>query len=63
LSGRLNNGDSNFRLSSDVDKASRLLFPEILVLALLPMLLDYFNGCARARNLSIAAEIKIMGEP
>ena len=27
------------------------------------MLLDYFNGCARARSLGIAAQIKIIGEP
>jgi hypothetical protein len=27
------------------------------------MLIDYFNGCARARSLGIAAQIKIMGEP
>jgi hypothetical protein len=25
--------------------------------------IDYFNGCARARSLGIAAQIKIMGEP
>jgi hypothetical protein len=27
------------------------------------MMIDYFNGCARARSLAIAAQIKIMGEP
>jgi hypothetical protein len=27
------------------------------------MLIDYFNGCARARSLGIEAQIKIMGEP
>jgi hypothetical protein len=27
------------------------------------MLIDYFNGCARARSLGIAVQIKIMGEP
>jgi hypothetical protein len=27
------------------------------------MWIDYFNGCARARGLGIAAQIKIMGEP
>jgi hypothetical protein len=27
------------------------------------MLIDYFNGCAHARSLGIAAQIKIMGEP
>jgi hypothetical protein len=35
----------------------------MLVLVLLPMLIDYFNGCARTRSLGIAAQIKIMGEP
>jgi hypothetical protein len=35
----------------------------MLVLVLLPMMIDYFNGCARARSLGIAAQIKIMGEP
>jgi hypothetical protein len=27
------------------------------------MLIDYFNGCARARSLGIAVQIKIMREP
>jgi hypothetical protein len=27
------------------------------------MLIDYFNGCACARSLGIATQIKIMGEP
>jgi hypothetical protein len=27
------------------------------------MWIDYFNGCACARSLGIAAQIKIMGEP
>jgi hypothetical protein len=27
------------------------------------MWIDYFNDCARARSLGIAAQIKIMGEP
>ena len=53
----------NGGLSSDVDKAIRLLFPGILVLVLLPMLVDYFNGCVRSRSLGTAAQIKIMGEP
>jgi hypothetical protein len=35
----------------------------MLVLVLLPILIDYFNGCARVRNLSIAAQIKIIGGP
>jgi hypothetical protein len=51
------------RLSSDIDQAIQLLFPGILVLILLPMVIDYFNGCARTRSLGIAAQIKIMGEP
>jgi hypothetical protein len=59
----LDNGDSYSRLPSDVDQVVRLFRPDILVLVLLPMLIDYFNGCARARSLSIAAQIKIMGKP
>jgi hypothetical protein len=46
------------RLSSDVDKAVRFLFPGILVLVLLPMWYDYFNGCVRARSLGTAAQVK-----
>jgi hypothetical protein len=57
------NGDLYSRLASNVDKAVRLLFPGILVWVLLPMVIDYFNGCVHARNLGIAAQIKIMGEP
>ena len=38
------NGRSYNRLPSDVDNAVRLLFPGILVLVLLSMLVDYFNG-------------------
>jgi hypothetical protein len=34
-----------------------------MVLVLLPMLINYFNGCTRARSLVIAAQIKIMEEP
>jgi hypothetical protein len=30
---------------------------------LLPMVIDYFNGCTRTRSLDIAVQIKIMGEP
>jgi hypothetical protein len=52
------NGDSYYRLSSDVDKAVRFLFPGILVLVLLPMWYDYFNSCVRARSLGTAAQIK-----
>jgi hypothetical protein len=33
--------------------------PIILVWVLLPMVFDYFNGCARARSLRIAPQIKI----
>jgi hypothetical protein len=35
----------------------------MLALVLLSMLIDYFNGCAHARCLGIAAQVKIMGEP
>jgi hypothetical protein len=35
----------------------------MLVLVLLPMLIDYFNGCVHAHSLGIAAQIKIMGVP
>jgi hypothetical protein len=35
----------------------------MLVLVLLPMLIDYFNGCVRAHSLGSVAQIKIMGEP
>jgi hypothetical protein len=37
--------------------------PIILVWVLLPMVIDYFNDCTRARSLSIAPQIKIMREP
>jgi hypothetical protein len=59
----IDNSDSCSRLPSDVDRLFGLLFPGILVLVLLPMVIDYFNGCTRARSLGIAAQIKIMGEP
>jgi hypothetical protein len=52
------NGDSYSRLSNDVDKAVRFLFPGILVLVLLPMWYDCFNGCVRVRSLGTAAQIK-----
>ena len=55
----LDNGDSYSRLPGDVDQAVWFLLPEILVLVLLPMLHDYFNGCTRARNFRIVALIKI----
>jgi hypothetical protein len=55
------NGGSYNRLPNDIDKEIRLLFPVIFVLVLLPILVDYFNGYARARHLGIAAH-KIMGE-
>jgi hypothetical protein len=57
------NGDSYFRLLNDVDKDVRFLFPEILMLVLLPILHDYFNDCERIRSLGIAAQIKKKGEP
>jgi hypothetical protein len=59
----LDNGDSYPRLPSDVDQVIRLFCPEILVLVLLPMWIDYFNGCTRVRSLSIAVQIKIMKKP
>jgi hypothetical protein len=39
-------------------RAVRFLFPEILVLVLLSMLHDYFNGCTHTRSLGIVAQIK-----
>jgi hypothetical protein len=59
----LDNSDSYSRFPSDVDQVVQLFRPDILVLVLLPMLIDYFNGCARTRSLGIADQIKIMGEP
>jgi hypothetical protein len=59
----LDNGDSYHRLPNDVDQVVRLFCPHILVLVLLPMWIDYFNGCTRARSLGIVAQVKIMGEP
>jgi hypothetical protein len=58
----LDNGDSCSRFPIDVDQAIWLLFPGILVLVLLTMVIDYFNGCMCARSLDIAAPIKIMEE-
>jgi hypothetical protein len=57
----LDNGDSYSRLFNDVDQAVQLFFSDILVLILLPMMIDYFNDCARVRSLGIAAQ-KIIGE-
>jgi hypothetical protein len=51
------NGDSYYRLSSDVDKTVRFLFPVILMLVLLPMWYDCFNGFMRARSLGTAAQM------
>jgi hypothetical protein len=59
----INNGDSYPRLPSDGDQVVRLFCPDILVLVLLPIWIDYFNGYVRARSLGIAARIKIMGKP
>jgi hypothetical protein len=58
----LDNGDSYSRIPNNIDQVVWFIFPEILVLILLPMLDYYSNGCVRARSLSIAAKIKIMGE-
>jgi hypothetical protein len=59
----LDNGDSYSRLPNDVDQVVRLFCPDMLVLVLLPILIDYFNGCTRACSLGIVAQIKIMEEP
>jgi hypothetical protein len=59
----LDNDESYSRLPGDIDQAVRFVFPEILVLVLLPILDDYSNGCARARSLGTTAKIKIMREP
>jgi hypothetical protein len=59
----LDNGDSYSRLPSNVDQVVRLFCPDMLMLVLLLMLIDYFNGYTRARSLGTAAQIKIMGEP
>jgi hypothetical protein len=39
------------------------VFPEILVLVLLPMLIDYSTSCTRARSLGTVTKIKMMREP
>jgi hypothetical protein len=59
----LDNGDSYSRLPSGGDQVVQLFCPDILVLVLLPIWIDYFNGYARARSLGIATRIKIKGEP
>jgi hypothetical protein len=48
---------------SDVDQAVQCVFPGILVVVLLPMLDDYYNGCARACSFGTVIKIKIMEEP
>jgi hypothetical protein len=53
----LDNGDSYPRLPSDGYQVVRLFCPDILVLVLLPMWIDYFNGCTCARSLCITAQI------
>ena len=58
----LDNGVSFPQLSSDIDQAVRLLFPEVLVLVLLSMLVGYFNGCAVRVTLVLQLKIKITGE-
>jgi hypothetical protein len=47
----LDNGDPYSRLSNDVDQDVQLILFGIPVLVLLPMVIDYFNGCTRTRNL------------
>jgi hypothetical protein len=54
------NGDSYSRLASDIGKAVWLLFPGILMWVLSPMVIDYFNGCTRARSLGISHSGKIL---
>jgi hypothetical protein len=56
-------GDSYSRLPSDIDQVVQLFCPDMLVLVLLPLLIDYFIGCTSARSLGITTQIKIMGEP
>jgi hypothetical protein len=46
------NGDLYSRPPCDVDHVIRLLFPDILVLVLLPILIDYINGCTHVRSLN-----------
>jgi hypothetical protein len=53
-----NNRDSSSRLASDIDQAVWLLFSNMLVLILLPMVIDYFYGYTRAFCLDIVAQIK-----
>ena len=55
----LDNGDSYSRLPNDVDQPVRLFFHGILVLVLLLMFIDYFNGCTRARGVGIALKLKL----
>ena len=47
---------------SNVDQSVRLLFPKILVLILLSMLVDYFNGYAVRVVLALRLKIKIIGK-
>jgi hypothetical protein len=58
----LDNGDSYSQFPSNVDQVVWFIFSEILVLILLPMLNYYSNRCVRARSLSTATKIKIMGD-
>jgi hypothetical protein len=55
----LDNGDSCSRLPSNDDQAVRLLFPGILVLVLLLMVIDYFNGCVHACGIGIPVKLKL----
>jgi hypothetical protein len=56
----INNGDSYPQLLSNVDQIVRLFCPDILVLVLLSIWIDYFYGYTR---LGIMVQIKIMEEP
>ena len=57
------NGGLYPRLPSDVDKPVWLLFPEIPVLVLLPMLVEYFSGCIERVNFTLRLKNKIIGKP
>jgi hypothetical protein len=54
--------DNGYSCSQQRRPDCSITFPGILVLVVLPIVIDYFNGCTRARSLGIASQIKIMGE-
>jgi hypothetical protein len=55
----IDNGDSYPRLPSGGDQVVRLFCPDILVLVLLPILIDYFNDYARHVALALWLELKL----